>query len=426
MARGRHRSADRAFPNPLPAFVLCALVPALAFAAALRAPAPNPGGRAWRPLSPSPSPAPMPAPGAEGAVQGMRDPRPASSRPVGEEGFDIVASGDILIHRSLWERALALGHGRYDFRPMFAGIRPIVRSAALAVCHVETPIGDRPPTSYPMFSAPSELADAIAWAGWDVCDTASNHTLDKFQDGVDATLDELDRVGVRHTGSARSAAESGRILMLDVRGVRIAFLAYTFGTNGMRLPHPWSVNLISTRTIVADARRARRLGAQLVMVNLHWGLEHRHEPSPEQAALASALLGTHTVDLVVGQHVHVVQPVGSLGGRYVVFGEGNLISGMTTPDHRDGILAVIHVGAGAHPAITGVDYVPVYVEYPDLRVVPVATALSRLERRGMGSSPLAEELRASWARTVGYAGTRRGVHPVTGDGRTPTPRAGPT
>jgi poly-gamma-glutamate capsule biosynthesis protein CapA/YwtB (metallophosphatase superfamily) len=413
MARGRHRSADRALPIPPSVVMLAALFSVLALAGAFRGLPARPAGRVFQAVRvPSPLPAPLrvvPAP-ATGTRRGVGG-RPAAG-PAEPPEFDIVASGDILIHRSLWERALALGHGRYDFRPMFARIRPIVSAAALAICHVETPIGERPPTSYPMFSAPAELADAIAWTGWDVCDTASNHTLDKFQDGVDGTLDELDRVGVRHTGSARSAAESGRILMLDVHGVRLAFLAYTFGTNGMRLPHPWSVNLISASRIASDARRARRLGAQLVVVNLHWGIEHRHEPSAEQAVLASALLGTRTVDLVIGQHVHVVQPVENLRGRYVVFGEGNLISGMTTPDHRDGIMAVVHVRGGRHPAITGVGYVPVYVEYPELRVVPVASTLSRLEQRGSGSSRLAEELRASWVRTIRYAGNRGRVHPI--------------
>src|SRR4051812_31127547 len=99
----------------------------------------------------------------------------------------IAASGDFLIHQPVWERARADGHGRYDFRPMLRYVRPIVRRADLALCHVETPMTSRPPRGYPVFNTPPALARAIRWAGYDVCDTASNHSLDQGQAGIDAT-----------------------------------------------------------------------------------------------------------------------------------------------------------------------------------------------------------------------------------------------
>src|SRR5919202_1100392 len=138
--------------------------------------------------------------------------------------FDIVASGDLLIHSPVYERARALGHGRYDFRPMLARVRPIVRRAALAFCHVETPMGAGAPSGYPRFNTPPELAAAIKWTGWDACDTASNHSADKSQAGIDATTRALDKAGVRHTGSFRTPAEARQILLFPVEGFKIAFL----------------------------------------------------------------------------------------------------------------------------------------------------------------------------------------------------------
>jgi poly-gamma-glutamate synthesis protein (capsule biosynthesis protein) len=334
-----------------------------------------------------------------------------------EQSFDIVASGDLLIHAPVWQRARALGHGRYDFRPLLARVRPIVSRAALALCHVETPMGAGPPAGFPIFNSPPELATAIKWAGWDACDTASNHSADKGQGGIDATIRALDSAGVRHTGSFRTRAQSHRILILPVKGLRIAVLAYTYGTNGMPIPHPWSVNLISTSKVIADARQARRLGASLVIANFHWGTENVHEPNMQQRDLARYLLRHRIVDVIVGQHVHVVQPIQRIAGRFVVFGEGNLLSNQTAnccpAESQDGLIAIIHVHAvGTKARVTGVDYVPTWVEHPSLVVQPVGLRLRELIRQGAGRGPVAQALRASYRRTVGYAGRTTLIRPL--------------
>jgi poly-gamma-glutamate capsule biosynthesis protein CapA/YwtB (metallophosphatase superfamily) len=343
------------------------------------------------------------------------NPRVATTIPGGSQTFDIVASGDILIHGPVWQAAAS--DGGYDFRPLLARLRPIVSRAALALCHVETPMGAGAPSGYPIFNSPKELAPGIAWAGWDACSTASNHSVDKGQYGIGTTARALDAAGVRHTGTSRTVEEARRILMLRVRGLRIAFLSYTYGTNGVALPHPWSVNLISTRKIVSDARRARRRGADFIIANLHWGTEYVHEPNQQQRDLARYLLGHRVVDLIVGQHAHVVQPVRRLSGRFVVFGEGNLLSNQTAaccpPESQDGLIAVIHVHAvGTKATVTGVDYVPTYVEHPSFVVQPVGARLAELERLGQGGSALASALRVSYRRTVGYAGRTPLIRPL--------------
>src|SRR5919106_3725750 len=145
-------------------------------------------------------------------------------------------------------------------------------AVALVVCHVETPMGPGPPSGFPIFNTPPELAKAVAQTGWEACDTASNHSLDGGQEGIDSTLEALDRAGVRHTGSYSSARAADKPLVLGVRGVRLAYLAYTTDTNGIPPPQPWSLNVTDNPDrILDDARAARKRGADAVIVNVHWG-----------------------------------------------------------------------------------------------------------------------------------------------------------
>ena len=323
----------------------------------------------------------------------------------------IEANGDLLIHSPIYQRALALGGGRrYDFSPMLREIRPYVAGADLAICHVETPMAPGPPHGYPLFNTPPDLARAIRATGWDACDTASNHSLDGGQRGVDATGVALARAGVGHTGSFASAAAQRRPLIMTVKGVRVALLAYTEMTNGIPLPHPWSVNLASAPRILVDARRARRAGAQVVIVNVHWGLENQSAPTPFQRRLARSLTASPDITAVIGRHVHVVQPIEPINGRLVVFGEGNLLSNQTAAccpvASQDGLLALLDIVVDAGGArLRGVRYVPIRVRHPDFEVLPVGVALKR-------HLDDAASLRASYRRTVAVAGRRPGVEPV--------------
>ena len=245
--------------------------------------------------------------------------------------FTVSVSGDLLIHSPVWERALALGGGtHYDFAAELDQLKPYVEDADLAVCHVETPMTPAPPTSYPIFNTPPALAQGIRATGWDACDTASNHSLDQGQSGIDATGKALEAAKVPHTGSFASAAAQRRPLLLKARRVEVAYLAYTTDTNGLPAPQPWSVNIASADRVLADAKRARRLGADAVIVNLHWGgaivPEYQPQPSPAQLALAKRLISSPLITAIVGQGPHAVQPIQRIRDKFVVFSEGNLLS----------------------------------------------------------------------------------------------------
>ncbi|MET9894211.1 CapA family protein [Streptomyces sp. NPDC006465] len=258
-------------------------------------------------------------------------PAPATVR-----GFTLVASGDVLPHTSVIERANSdAGGNGYDFRPMLAGVKPIVSGADLAICHMETVYGaDGDYTGYPIFKSPPQVADGLAATGYDACSTASNHTLDDGADGIRRTLDALDRAGVRHAGSARTAQEASGAAMMRAGGARVAHLAYTYDTNGIPLPQgqPWAVALIDPDRIVADARAARKAGADVVVVSLHWGTEWQDEPDEQQLRLSKLLTASRTdgrpdIDLILGTHAHVPQAYEKVNGTWVVYGMGDQIAG---------------------------------------------------------------------------------------------------
>ncbi|MDH6220720.1 CapA family protein [Streptomyces pseudovenezuelae] len=263
-------------------------------------------------------------------------PAPAASP---DGGFTLVASGDVLPHSSIIDRALFDGGGKgYDFRPMLEGVKPIVSGADLALCHMETVYGANGDyTGYPTFKSPPEVARALAATGYDGCSTASNHSLDDGAAGILRTLDALDRAGVGHAGTARTAAEASAVTVLRAGRAKVAHLAYTYDTNGFPLPpgEPWAVDLIDQNKILADSRAARRAGADVVVVSLHWGTEWQDAPDEQQLALAKTLTAAQTdgrpdIDLVLGTHAHVPQAYEKVNGTWVVYGMGDQIAGEMT------------------------------------------------------------------------------------------------
>ncbi|MEU4799999.1 CapA family protein [Streptomyces sp. NPDC023327] len=261
---------------------------------------------------------------------------PASGGTAQRRNFTLVASGDVLPHSSIIRRARADADGDgYDFVPMFAGAKRIVAAADVAICHMETVYGPRGDYSgYPDFKSPPQVARALKATGYDSCSTASNHTLDDGAAGVRRTLDALDRAGVAHAGSARTAAEDRRPAWLRADGAKVAHLAYTYGTNGHPLPKgkPWSVDLIDRTKIVKDARAARKAGADVVVVSLHWGTEWQTAPDRRQLRLGKRLTASRTgkrpdIDLIIGTHAHVPQAYEKVGGTWIIYGMGDQIAG---------------------------------------------------------------------------------------------------
>jgi poly-gamma-glutamate synthesis protein (capsule biosynthesis protein) len=246
----------------------------------------------------------------------------------------LLFAGDAMQHRVQLENAWR--EGRYDYSSYFEAVKEVVSGADIAVVNLETTLGGRPYRGYPMFCSPDEYAVALKEAGFDVFLTANNHILDRSSKGMHRTLDVLDSLGVKHTGVFRDSGERERVypLMVEKNGIRFAFLNYTYGTNGMKPARGDVVNYIDRPRIRADIERARLLKADLIVANMHWGTEYRSKPNNDQKQLAQWLMN-EGVDVVMGNHPHVVQPArvvwdaaGALAGL-VVYSLGNLVSGMT-------------------------------------------------------------------------------------------------
>ncbi len=328
-------------------------------------------------------------------------PRPESRY----RSFTLAASGDFLIHSAVYQAAAGYAGGDgYDFSPMLEPIKPIVTAADFAICHLEVPLSPDSTnlSSYPQFNSPAELADAIAGAGYDTCSVASNHTIDKGEAGVRNTLGVLDAAGLQHAGAARGPEEDTPSLY-DVNGVTVGHLSYTYGLNGLVVPagKGYLVNVTGVEQILADAARAKSQGAEFVVVSMHWGNEYTVDPTSTQRQQAQTILASPDIDLILGHHAHVIQPIGQVDGEYVVYGMGNFLSnqrsGNTRVGTEDGVLvqAKVWEQPDGSFSVSYIDYTPTYVEEGTFRILPVAETLNDLST----SSALAAALQTSWDRT---------------------------
>ncbi len=261
----------------------------------------------------------------------------------------LAVCGDAMSHMPVTNDAW--NGERYDYARIMAGAGPWVEAADYAVVNLETTLSGGPPYSgYPAFNSPDDMAHDLKALGFDLCLTANNHSLDRGFSGLSRTLDVLDEVGLRHVGSSRTQEEFDRnTVVADVGGVSVAFLGYTYGTNGIPLPkqHPYALNVFNTDylttlskpdrdRLAGDLEAARALDTDLIAVMIHWGLEYRLTQNRYQEELADFLF-EHGADIILGGHSHVPQPMelrtlpdGRQG--FVCYSLGNFISSQTKPD----------------------------------------------------------------------------------------------
>jgi hypothetical protein len=308
--------------------------------------------------------------------------------------FTIAASGDILLHNLVIVdgRTNAGGKG-YNFDPMFDDVRELISSADLAICHQETPISmDNKNLTVPRtlsFNAPKEIAVALKNAGFDACDTASNHTYDRGLAGVQQTLDALDEAGIQHAGSSRSQAEADSPPIYDVKGIKVGHLAYSYtitndGGPSTYVPPdaPWLKTMLwpalGKDGILADAKKLRERGAEFITVSIHWGDQYVHQPNAQQRQLANDLLSSPDVDLILGDHVHVVQPCEKINGKYVMYGMGNFLSNQSPTqdrtlanDNQDGSLETYTIDetTRGHFTVSKVVFTPTWVVIQGHKIV---------------------------------------------------------
>ncbi len=354
----------------------------------------------------------------------------------------MLAAGDVLTHSPVNDSAT--GPDGIDYSPLLAGIDSWVDRADLALCHLEVPVAPpgTQPSGYPVFRAPREIVRDLGEQGWDGCSTASNHSADSGYDGIAATLDALDHAGMGHVGTARDKRESlsPQLYQLrrDGRTVTVAHLAATYGLNGSEPPSgPWSVDLIDADRIVEQARAARAAGADLVLVSLHDGTEYISEPTDHQKETVKALARSRQVDLVIGHHAHVPQPVAHLrggpggDGMWVAYGLGNLLSNQgeecCVAASAVGLLLVADIvqPPGAPARVTDARWAATTVDRTaGHRLRATRDALAHPEEGQLGAGELRERLRIAQT-SAGTSAREQRLPPKHPSGKAPrvVPRA---
>ena len=221
----------------------------------------------------------------------------------------IVFGGDVMIH--LPQITAAKRDTTYDFAETFRHIRPFLERSDLAIVNLETTISaDGHYSGYPLFAAPAELAYDLKESGVDVVTLANNHICDKGAEGITATVNTLEKAGLRYTGAFADSASYASLnpLKTEINGIRFAILNYTYGTNGMPVPEGCIVNITDTATITSDLSKIDKANTDHIIVCFHWGLEYSRTPTVNERELAS-WCRDQGIDIVIGIHPHVIQPL---------------------------------------------------------------------------------------------------------------------
>lgn len=317
-----------------------------------------------------------------------------------EEKEDIKVSmsviGDIMCHNSQYNDAYK--NGEYDFSYVFDDIKEHIETADLAIGNLETTFAgkDRGYASYPTFNTPEILAQDLKELGIDVVSTANNHSLDTGYKGIESTIDYLDEAGILHTGTYKSVEDQENIVIKDVNGLKFAFLAYTYGTNGIPVPsgREYCINLIDKELIKRHLDLAKNLKPDVICVNMHWGIEYQNSPNAEQEELANFLF-ENGVDIILGSHPHVLQKMeskeillsnGELKNGFVIYSLGNFMSGQTKANTRNSIilkLDIIKDGSTGNLRFENINYIPIYTyTYPNFKnykVLDIRKAIQNYE-----------------------------------------------
>ena len=248
-----------------------------------------------------------------------------------------MAVGDNLIHGAIYMDAYAR-HGKYEFNDIYEPITEFVKSYDIAYINQETMLGGTKLglSHYPMFNSPQEVGEAVVNAGFDWVATSSNHSMDKFEKGIRASIEFWDKYeDVVTTGTNRSEEEAKENKYIVRNGVKFGILGYTYGTNGIDLPKGKSylVNIYSKDRIKEDVERLKGT-CDAILVSMHWGVEYTTKPNAEQKELAQYMADLG-VTAIIGEHPHVIQPMEYVTGKdgnetLVIYSLGNFLSSQDT------------------------------------------------------------------------------------------------
>ncbi|MCI6990548.1 MAG: CapA family protein [Clostridiales bacterium] len=305
----------------------------------------------------------------------------------------LAVCGDIMSHSSQTNDAYDATTDTYSYLPCFQYVQPWIESADYAVANFETTLNGPPYSGYPQFCAPDALAYDIQAIGFDLVTTANNHSMDKGFNGVVRTLDTLDQAGLAHVGSYRTQEEfqeNNGVVVADVGGISVAFLGYTYGTNGIpiaeennfclnrfNVDYNGDCTTLDQEKLKSELAYAESLETDLIAVMIHWGIEYQTTQNEYQTQVADFLIA-NGADLILGSHSHVPQPMetrtvtlddGSTRSAFVAYSLGNFVSNQspaTVNVNYTDTTAVLNLEltkdfSTGQTTVTGISYVPLLV-----------------------------------------------------------------
>lgn len=289
--------------------------------------------------------------------------------------FTMCAIGDVMCHNTQYWDAYDKNTNTYDFSYVFDDIRSYTSQPDITIGSLETSFAgeERGYSNYPRFNTPDALAYGLKGIGVDILSTAGNHCLDMGFSGLSRTIDVLDAAGISHLGTYKTQEERDTLLIKDVKGVKIAFINYTYGTNGIPVPSdkPFCVNLIDKDLIKKDIESAKSQNVDIIVACMHWGTEYRTTANDEQKELADFLF-QNGVDIVLGNHPHTLEPMekrtvtlddGSTKDGFIIYALGNFICDQNAENTRNSIILNLTITklTDGKISIDKAEYTPIYM-----------------------------------------------------------------
>ena len=289
--------------------------------------------------------------------------------------FTLTSLGDTLCHNTQYWDAYNSKTDEYDFSYVYEDIKNYTLSSDITIGSLETTFAGKEKgySNYPTFNTPDSLATALKDIGVDVVSLAGNHALDYGYNGLCRTIDVFDNIGLSHLGTYKTAEEQEKLLIKNVKGVKIAFLNYTYGTNGIPLPSgkEFCVNLIDKDFIKKQINQAKEQNVDMIVACMHWGTEYRITANSEQKDLANFLF-ENGVDVILGNHPHVLEPMekktitlqdGTTKDVFVVYALGNFTADQRDEITRDSAILNLTItkNSDSKISIDKVNYVPIYM-----------------------------------------------------------------
>ena len=289
--------------------------------------------------------------------------------------INMAFTGDIMCHNTIYKDAFDSSNNSYDFSYIFDDVKYNIQTADIAVGNLETTFAgsSKGYSSYPTFNTPENLAYTLKKIGFDVLSTANNHCYDSGYSGIESTINYLDDADISHTGTYKSKEEQNQILIKNVKGIKIAFLSFTYGTNGIKVPNDksYSVNLIDKNLILNQLSLAKDQDPDMICVSMHWGIEYQTSPNSEQKDLADFLF-KNCADLIIGNHPHVLQSMekrditlddGSHKDGFVVYSLGNFLADQNKNYTRDSAILNLNITKDSDDKIkiNSATYTPTYI-----------------------------------------------------------------